>query len=123
MSRSLKAALLSAFVFPGSGHFLLKKPVHGSLLAGVSIMCLWALLSIALDKAQEISFKLQSGEIPFDIGRITEEVSKQIATGATQTADIATYLLLICWLLGIIDSYRVGRLQEKAGSKDNQPPQ
>jgi len=122
MSRSLKAALLSAFVFPGSGHFLLRKPVHGSLLAGVSIVCLWALLSIALDKAREISLKLQSGEIPLDISRITEEVSKQVAAGGTLTADIATYLLLFCWLLGMVDSYRVGRLQDRARSKGDQQP-
>lgn len=124
MSQSLKAALFSAFVFPGSGHFLLKKRVHGSLLAGVSILCVWALLSTALEKAQEISFKIQSGEIPLDINRITEEVSKQVAGGGTQLADIATYLLLICWLLGIVDSYRVGRLQDKAKrTREKQPQQ
>jgi hypothetical protein len=116
MSQSLKAALFSAFVFPGSGHFLLKKPVHGSLLAGVSILCIWALLSTALEKAQEISLKIQSGEIPLDIGRITEAVSKQVVAGSTQLTDFATYLLLICWLLGIVDSYRVGRLKDKADS-------
>jgi len=122
MKQSLKAALFSAFIFPGSGHFLLKKPVHGSLLAVVSILCVWALLSTALEKAQEISLKIQSGEIPLDISRITEEVSKQVAGGGTQLTDIATYLLLICWLLGIVDSYRVGWLQNKANStRDKQP--
>jgi len=122
MNQSLKAALFSALIFPGSGHFLLKKPVHGSLLAGVSILCIWALLSTALEKAQEISLKIQSGEIPFDISRITEEVSRQVAGGSTQLADIATYSLLICWLLGIVDSYRVGWLQNKADStRDKQP--
>ena len=122
MSQALKAALFSAFVFPGSGHFLLKKPVQGSLLAGVSILCIWALLSTALEKAQEISLKIESGEIPLDITRITDEVSKQVAGGGTQLTDIATYLLLICWLVGIVDSYRVGWLQDKANrARDKQP--
>lgn len=123
MSQSLKAALFSAFVFPGSGHFLLKKPIHGSLLAGVSILCLWALLSTALEKVREISLKIQSGEIPLDISRITEEVSRQVADGSTQLAYIATYLLLICWLLGIVDSYRVGWLQDKANSRHDKQSQ
>ncbi len=122
MSQALKAAMFSAFVFPGSGHFLLKKSVQGSLLAGVSILCIWALLSTALEKAQEISLKIESGEIPLDITRITDEVSKQVASGGTQLTDIATYLLLICWLVGIVDSYRVGWLQDKANrTRDKQP--
>jgi hypothetical protein len=123
MSQALKAALFSAFVFPGSGHFLLKKPVQGSLLAGVSILCIWALLSTALEKAQEISLKIQSGEIPLDISRITEEVSKQVAGGGSQLADIATYVLLVCWLVGIVDSYRVGWLRDRANRAPDKQPQ
>jgi hypothetical protein len=116
----MKAALFSAFIFPGSGHFLLKKHVRGALLAGVTILCVWVLLSIALEKAQEIGLKIQSGEIPFDLGRITEEASKLAASSGTLQADIATYLLVICWLVGIVDAYRVGRLKDKDGARDEQ---
>ncbi len=122
MKLSLKAALFSAFVLPGCGHFLLKKYFQGSLLSGVTILCVWALFSTALEKAQEISLKIQSGEIPLDITRITDEVTKQAAGGGTQMADIATYLLVICWLVGIVDSFRVGRLLDKGDSaRDKQP--
>lgn len=121
MSQSLKAALFSAFVFPGSGHFLLKKHVRGALLAGVTILCVGVLLSIALEKAQAISRKIQSGEIPLDISRITDEVSNLVAGSSTQQADIATYILIICWLVGIVDAYRVGRSQDKSSARDKQP--
>lgn len=113
MAKSVKAALFSALVFPGSGHFFLKRHIQGFLLAAVSIVCVYALLSTAVEKAQEISLKIQSGEIPLDLSRITEEVSKQAASNGTELANISTYLLLICWLVGIIDSYRVGRIQDK----------
>jgi len=116
MQQSLKAALFSALIFPGSGHFLLKKHVRGVLLAGVSILCIWALLSVAIEKAQEISLKIQSGEIPLDIARITDEVTKQTIGGDTQLAEVATYLLVACWLVGIVDSFRVGRLLDKRDS-------
>jgi len=121
MSQALKAALFSAFVFPGSGHYLLKKHVRGTLLAGVTCVCAWVLLSIALEKAQEISFKIQSGEIPLDISRIMDEVSKLTASSSTQQADVATYLLVICWLVGIVDAYRAGWLQDKNRAR-NKPP-
>ncbi len=116
MSKSLKAVLFSAFVFPGSGHLYLRKPIQGSLLVVVSIACITILLSIALEKAQQISDKILSGEIPLDVTRITEEVTNYAAASGIQWADISTYLLLVCWLIGIVDSLRVGRLQEKADS-------
>jgi hypothetical protein len=80
----------------------------------VSVACFTILLSIALEKAQQISDKILSGEIPLDLTRITEEVTNHAATGGIQWADISTYLLLVCWLIGIVDSYRVGRLKDKA---------
>ena len=91
-------------------------------MSGVTILCAWALLSTALEKAQEISLKIQSGEIPLDITRITAEVTRQAAGSGTQLADLATYLLVICWLVGIVDSFRVGRLLDKSDSaRDKQP--
>lgn len=119
MSKSLKAVLFSAFVFPGSGHLYLRKPVQGSLLVVVSIACITILLSIALEKAQQISDKILSGEIPLDVTRITEEITS-VAAGGTQWADISTYLLLICWLIGMVDSYRLGRLKDKADNSIDQ---
>jgi hypothetical protein len=120
MSKSLKAVLFSAFVFPGSGHLYLKKPIQGSLLVVVSIACITILLSLALEKAQQISDKILSGEIPLDVTRITEEITSHAATGGTQWADISTYLLLICWLVSIVDSYRLGRLKDKADNSIDQ---
>ena len=114
MSKSLKAALLSALVFPGSGHFMLRKHVAGVFLAGVSAICVYVFLSTALEIAQEISLKIQTGEIPLDVARITEAISTQIAATDTGYVGISTYVLAACWLLGIGDSYRVGRLQDKA---------
>lgn len=80
----------------------------------VSIACITILLSIAMEKAQQISDKILSGEIPLDLNRITEEVTNHAVAGGTQWADISTYLLLVCWLIGIVDSYRLGRLKDKA---------
>ena len=114
MSNSLKAALLSALVFPGSGHFMLKKHLMGTLLAGFSVVCIYVYLSTALEIAQELSLKIQTGEIPLDVAIITEAISTQIAASDTGYVGISTYVLAACWLLGIADSYRLGRLRDKA---------
>ena len=114
MKKSLQAVLFSAFVCPGGGHLYLKKHIRAALLILVSVACVGVLLSVAMEKAQQISDKILSGEIPLDVARITEEITSHVATGGTQWADIATYLLLVCWLIGIVDSFRVDRLKDKA---------
>ena len=113
MSKSVKAALLSALVFPGVGHFLLKKPVQGVLLSGAALVCVYSLVSTALEIAQAISAKIQSGEVPLDVAKINELVSKQLTVGDGQLINIPTLLLAICWVVGIVDSYKVGREQVK----------
>ena len=109
MRKSLKAALFSALLFPGSGHFLLRKYVRGALLAGISIICLYVLVSTALEIAQQISDEILSGQIQLDSARIVDEVTRRSADNSSLPASLSTYLLLACWLVGIVDSWRVGR--------------
>ncbi len=114
MSKSFKAALLSAFIYPGSGHFFLKKPVQGALLAGVATVCLCLLLVTTVEIAQQISDRILSGEIPMDIARITQEILKQLASSSIHQINITTSLIFISWLVSIIDSYRLGSLEDKS---------
>jgi hypothetical protein len=115
MSKSLKAALLSALVFPGIGHFSLKKPLQGSLLSGIAIVCLYFLLAAVVDIAQRLSVKIQSGEVPFDVTKISELVSQQLAGSDSQLVNIPSLLLVICWVVGVIDSFRIGWSQGETG--------
>ena len=119
MRQSLKAALFSALLFPGSGHFLLRKHIRGALLAGISIACILLLIVTAVDIAQQVSDEMLSGRIPLDPARITDEVSKRIADSGSLRASLSTYLLLACWLVGIVDSWRVGRLLDKNDTSGN----
>ena len=116
MKKPAKAALLSAFVFPGAGHFFLKRHIAGAILAGAAFAALYVLVSNAVDRALEIVDKIQRGEVQPDIAVITELVSKQPTGTEAQLINIATAILIIAWLIGVVDSYRVGRLQE---SSDN----
>ena len=115
MNKSLKAALLSALVFPGIGHFSLKKPLQGSLLSGIAIVCLYFLLTAVVDIARGLSVKIQSGEVPFDVTKISELLSQQLAGSDGQLVNIPSLLLMICWVVGIVDSFRIGWLQGKIG--------
>jgi len=109
----MKAALLSAFVFPGVGHIFLKKYISGVTLVGASFAAIYYLISKAVERALQIAEKIQSGDVQLDITEITELVSKQSIGTEAHLLNIATAAFIICWLIGIIDSYRVGCVQEK----------
>ncbi len=109
----MKAVLLSALVFPGSGHFSLKKPVQGTLLSGIALFCIYLIVSTVLEITQKLSARIESGEVPFDATKISELVSQQLTGGDDKVINIPTLLLAICWFVGIVDSYRVGRAQDK----------
>ncbi|SHK14431.1 hypothetical protein SAMN05216369_0657 [Marinobacter antarcticus] len=113
MSKSLKAVLLSALVFPGIGHFSLKKPLQGSILSGITIVCIYFLLAAVVDIAQELALKIQSGEVPLDVIQISELVSQQLAGSNGQRVSIPSLLLVVCWVVGVIDSFRIGWSQGK----------
>ncbi len=113
MSKSLKAVLLSALIFPGIGHFSLKKPLQGSILSGITIVCLYFLLAAVVDIAQELTLKIQSGDVPLDVIEISELVSQQLAGSDGQLVNIPSLLLVICWVVGVIDSFRIGWSQGK----------
>ncbi len=113
MTRSTKAVLLSAFVFPGVGHFFLKKYISAVVLAGAAFGGLYYLLTTMVERALQITAKIQTGEIPLDVVGITELVSKQATGTEAQLQNMATAVFIICWLIGIVDSCRAGRAQDK----------
>jgi hypothetical protein len=112
MKKSMKAALLSAFLFPGIGHYFLKKYIAGTVLVGTAFAALYLIISSAVSRALEITEKIQRGDVQLDVTAITELVSKQPTGTEAHLLDIATAVLIITWLIGIFDSFRVGRLQD-----------
>jgi TM2 domain-containing membrane protein YozV len=109
MKKSAKAALLSAFVFPGAGHIYLRKYTAGILLAGVSFAAIYYLITKTVERAFEISEKIQNGDIPLDVQAITELVAQQSNGADTQVLNIALIAFFIFWLIGIFGAYRAGR--------------
>jgi len=119
MKKSTKAALLSALVFPGMGHFIVKKPVQGVAALVIALASLYVLISNAIERAQSIVAKIQSGEISPDVASITQLVSQSSVGADTQLLNAATAILFVVWIFGIVDSYRIGRkMQDKEGENE-----
>ncbi|NNK94696.1 MAG: hypothetical protein HKP41_10130 [Desulfobacterales bacterium] len=116
MSKAIKAALLSALVFPGTGHFFLKKHIIGTLLAGAASASLYLVLSRMLERALQIGEKIQRGEVQLDVAAIIELVFNQPTGTDVQLLNVAWAVLIISWLISIVDSYRVGRILDNGAA-------
>ena len=110
----MKAALLSAFVFPGTGHLFLKKLISGTVLACAACACLYVLISESLEKALQITDKILTGEVTPDVVTMTELLSKQSTGNEDLLLNVAWYVLIATWLIGIVSAYLSGRVKNNA---------
>jgi hypothetical protein len=113
MTRSTKAAFLSGLIFPGVGHMFLKQYLRGSILMLSALIASSVIVTNAIKQALTIVDRINNGEVPVEAGTIADLVSNS-ASGAEGTIlNIAALVVGACWLIGIIDSYRLGIIQEK----------
>lgn len=113
MKISTKAALLSGLVFPGIGHMYLKQYIHGVILSLGAASAIYFIVSVVVTIALEVSEKIQGGNVPLDMGVITDLVSQQLS-GAERSMNVVMIGLVVFWVIGVVDSYRQGRAIEKS---------
>jgi len=113
MKVSSKAALLSGLVFPGIGHMVLKQYLRGSVLMISALVALSVIVIRVFQRAMIIVDRINSGDIPLETGAIAEMVSNSTNGADSLVESTAVIVLGACWLIGIIDSYRLGTAQEK----------
>ena len=118
MKVTYKAALLSAFIFPGVGHFYLKKYWRGLAimfiaLSGLGFM-VWSVTASALNHLDSVMVKMQGGTTSLkDISDIVG--LKTIAT--VPYFDAVCYFIVCLWIFAIIDAYKIGK-QSKFQDKE-----
>ena len=113
MKGSSKAALLSGLIFPGVGHMVLKQYLRGSVLMLSALVAFSVIVTSVFQRALTIVDRINSGEIPVESGAIAEMVSNSTSAADGSIENTAVIVLVACWLIGIIDSYRLGVAQEK----------
>jgi hypothetical protein len=109
LSKASRAVLLSALVFPGAGHFFLKRKLMAWGLIITSSLCLYKLIVSAIDTANSLTNKILQGDIPLEIDKISAAVSLELANNSSIWLSLASWLLLACWIFGIVDAYRVAK--------------
>lgn len=106
ISPKLKAVLLSAFVCPGAGQFLLGYKKLGGCFVLISMVCLGILTYFAIEQAQVISAKILAGEIPLVFSAIYAEVTK-MPDELSGISTALTYLFFGNWATSIAHALTV----------------
>lgn len=111
MRRSTTALLLSALVLPGAGHFYLKHAGRGAALMAISLICLWQIVTQVMQQASAVFDQALTSGGAIDIGHVTD-LANQASTVSGGVSTLATLGLTVCWVAGMIDSYRLGKRQD-----------
>ncbi len=112
MKNSLKGALLSGLVFPGIGQFVQKNYIRsialilpstaGLIIIGVKLYRQTLTILGTID--------LKSGAI--DMTETINTLSQASAASSSVLYRCMLILLMICWTIGTIDAYMVGRKKD-----------
>ncbi len=118
MSKTMKGVFLSSFIFPGAGHLFLKSYRRGAVLLVTSLVCLSFLLASAVQQALTIveQVKLESEVINQQM--LFEMVAQASNNTGSSLLNISTLLIIVVWSIGVIDSYRIGKQQDKQSLQD-----
>lgn len=109
MKKSVEAALYSGLLFPGSGHFILKRVQRGLIFFIPSFAGLLYLVNDAINKASNIADQIIQGSVSLDPNSLSNLITAQSSDAELLAMQVLTWTLGIIWVAGIIDAYRLGK--------------
>ncbi len=112
MNHSVKGAFLSGAVFPGLGQVFLKHYVRGiALMLAVSVS-LVVLVKKAVEQALAILEKVQWEGGTIDMITISNAATQASTSSDSRTFNFLLFLIVSCWVIGIVDAYRIGKKKD-----------
>jgi len=114
MKKTTAVVLLSTLAFPGAGHFFLKHLKRGVLLLILFSTLLYHVINAAYQQAQFVYQQILAGNVALNSQAIAQFMAENLQDiHQLQQAGYASYAILLLWLIGILDSYRLAKIQLK----------
>jgi len=122
MKNSMKGALLSGLVFPGLGQIALKHYWRGGALILAVMAGLYIMIETAVQQAYAIldTFEAEGG-MP-DSDTISQAAAQAAAASDSPMITAVSVLIIVCWIVGIIDAYRIGKQKDLEGQASGRMP-
>jgi len=108
MKKTMKAALLSGLVYPGIGQLIYQAYWRAFTLFAIFSAAVYYYVEEVVSKYQPLVDKVKSGEVALNSQALAAEISQNPIIIDQQLVSTLTYILITCWLVGIIDAYRLG---------------
>ena len=112
MNNSLKGAFLSGLVFPGLGQVILKHKKRGAVLILVVSASMLVILIKALQQAFVIMEKIGAEGSVINLSTISNAATQAATTFESPIFKLLLLLIIFCWIIGIVDAYRIGRKKD-----------
>jgi hypothetical protein len=117
MKTAIKAALLSALVFPGVGQMYLKRYVRGLIPMVLTLAGLGVWIAQATVGALQELEKIQTQGGLADLNAVANRAVASSASGDWYSPLIMP-MIVVCWLFSVIDAYMLGKGKEPPTAQD-----
>lgn len=108
-------------MWPGLGQVVLKRYKRGAAI----MIAVGVILTIIVVKAAQLALailekiELQGGAI--DMGTISNAAAKASTSTGNLSFNLLSLLIIVCWIIGIVDAYRIGRKMDLELRRPAQP--
>ena len=120
MNNSLKGALLSGLVFPGLGQIVLKHYKRGAVIMLTVLVSLSVIIIEAVQKAFAILEKIELDGGTIDMNTISNAATQASTTSDSLIFSFALLLIIFCWIIGVVDAFRIGKKKDIEQQSKNQ---
>ncbi len=112
MNNSLKGAFWSGLIFPGLGQIILKHYKRGAVIMITVLVCMSVFIVKAVQHALDILEKIESQGGAISMSTVSNAVTQASATSGNLTFNIVLLLVIFCWIIGVVDAYRIGKIKD-----------
>lgn len=105
MKKSTVAVLLSLLVFPGAGHLYLKRRLRGLAFLAPAVLAVLYVINQAMVEANKIVDQVVSGASTLDPVALAAQLEQ--SSGNTPAANLASAVMILCWLGSAFDAWRL----------------
>ena len=109
MNNAMKGILFSAFIFPGAGQVILSRYKRGAVFFAAAFVS--GILSVTAIVRQAVALlqDLVAAGVPATIPKVMAIVAEASTTASTAFLKISFLLLFCCWLVSVVDAWRIGK--------------
>ncbi len=100
---------MSGLVFPGLGQIVLRHYKRGIAFILMVSAILLVIVAKAVQQAFTILEKIEAEGGPISTNTIMNAVTQSSDPSQSFTFKLLLLLLLICWIIAVVDAYRVGK--------------